>query len=398
MQSNEKIRVLRIISRLNIGGPSIHSLLLSKKINFSAFEPHLIFGKTDPLEGNLAPTKNEPFQYYYVPHLQREISPFRDFRSFISILKIIKKVKPHIVHTHQAKAGLLGRLAAIVTGVPIRIHTFHGHVFHSYFPTWKTNLFLFLERILARYSHLIAISDNQKQELESHLKSPPSIEVIPLGLELKKFENLPPQEPLKKQWGYTQDSVIIGIVGRLVPIKNHDLFLDVAKELKNQFHHVKFLIVGDGERRTHLEKRIQSENLDHVRMIGWQKDLREIYSLLDIVVLTSLNEGTPVSLIEAAASGKSIVSVCVGGVDSIIQHKINGYLIQNHNISEFTNSLEQLIKNKVLREAMGKSLQHETIKYFGEDRLIKKIEDLYKKTSSKFKAKHRGVGGKNILP
>ena len=375
----EKIRILRIISRLNIGGPSIQALLLSKKLDPAQFEPHLVFGTTDPSEGSLAPTKNESFHYFHVPTLQREISILKDLKSFISILKIIRKVKPHIVHTHQAKAGLLGRSAAILLRVPVRIHTFHGHVFHSYFPTWKTRFFLILERILARYSHLIAISDTQKKELESHLKSSPTVHVIPLGLELKKFENLPPQEPLKKKWGYREDHILIGIVGRLVPIKNHDLFLDIARELKSKFSHVKFLIVGDGERRPYLEKRIHNENLDHVRILGWQYDLREIYSLLDIVVLTSLNEGTPVSLIEAAASGKPIVSASVGGVTSIIQHETNGYLIHKHDKTAFVNSLEKLIQNKELREKMGKSLKQETMKHFDENRLVKDIEGFYKK-------------------
>ena len=380
MYGKEKIRVLRVISRLNIGGPSIQALLLSKKLDPSQFEPHLVFGTTNPSEGSLAPTKNESFQFYHVPTLQREISLLKDLKSFISILKIIKKVNPHIVHTHQAKAGLLGRSAAILLGVPIRIHTFHGHVFHSYFPTWKTRLFLMLERILARYSHLIAISDTQKKELESHLKSSSTVHVIPLGLELKKFENLPPQEPLKKKWGYREDQILIGIVGRLVPIKNHDLFLDVARDLKSKFSHVKFLIVGDGERRSYLEKKIHNENLDHVRILGWQYDLREIYSLLDIVVLTSLNEGTPVSLIEAGASGKPIVSTSVGGVASIIQHETNGYLIHKHDKTAFVNSLESLIQNKELREKMGKKSQSEIIGRFNEDRLVKDIEAFYKKT------------------
>ena len=398
MQETEKIRILRIISRLNIGGPSIHSLLLSKKLESQFFESHLIFGTSNTLEGTLAPTGAQSFNYYYIPTLQRDISLLKDLRSFISILKIIKKVRPHIVHTHQAKAGLLGRIAALTMGVPIRIHTFHGHVFHSYFSHWKSKFFILLERILARYSHLIAISENQKKELEIYLKHPPSISVIPLGLELKTFQNLPPQGHVKKQWGFPINSVLVGIVGRLAPIKNHDLFLDIAQELKNKCPHVIFLIVGDGERRPYLEKRIQNENLDNIKMLGWQRDLKTIYSLLDIVVLTSLNEGTPVSLIEAAACQKPIVSANVGGVSSIVQHETNGYLVHNHNKSDFINFLEKLIQNKELRETMGKSLQQKIIEYFGEDHLVQDIEGLYKKTGSKYRAKHRGVGGKNILP
>lgn len=393
----KKIKILRIIARLNIGGPAIHTILLTDGLEKMEFDSHLVCGRVNKDErdmGYLAEEKNVKFTL--IPELKRELNLYCDTLAFIKILKIIFSERPNIIHTHTAKAGCLGRLAGIFYNFFIPgakkakiFHTFHGHVLSGYFGYFKTKTFILIERLLALFSaKILTVSESVKNELVALGICPESkIEVIPLGFELERFLEIPPNERIPLN---------IGIVGRLVPIKNHRLFLDAASKIitENPDIQLKFKIIGDGELRKELQLYCRQLNIrEKIEFLGWQKDLAAIYSDLDIVALTSLNEGTPVSLIEAMASARVVVATEVGGVRDLLGKEINygikpfadfkllerGISVKPQDAFSFSQALILLFKNKGLRQKMGLSSRDYIRKRYAKERLIKDIETLYNK-------------------
>jgi glycosyltransferase involved in cell wall biosynthesis len=326
--------------------------------------------------------------------MNRSINPLKDFKAFLEIRNIIKDYRPDIVHTHASKSGALGRLAAISLKVPIILHTFHGHVFHSYFGKIKTYIYILIERYLARKSSaIIAISELQKNELTNdfNICASNKVSVIPLGFELDKFQvNYSEQRQcFREEFLVNNDDICIGIIGRLTPIKNHDFFIRVIKEtLTKTQHSIKFFIIGDGEERSNLIN-LSSElgltysleaekNLEAlIHFTSWRSDMTKVYAGLDIVALTSLNEGTPVTLIEAQASNKPIVSTDVGGVRDILKEGVTGFLSPSNDINSFVNNLVKLIENKDLRKSMGSSGYTNVSKKFTYKRLVDDMKSLY---------------------
>jgi glycosyltransferase involved in cell wall biosynthesis len=320
----EPIRILRVIARLNIGGPAIQAVTLSDLFSKGRFRTRLVCGPVGTQEGDMsylaAAKQVDPL---VLPALGREISLFNDLRSFSELRKIISKFKPHIIHTHTAKAGALGRLAGISLnarrnfGPKIKlVHTFHGHVFHSYFSPLKTSAILQIERFLARFTdRIIAISSSQKREFCETYKitGPERVQVVPLGFDLSGFERLGPPIP--------HGVFSVGIIGRLTPVKNHRMLFEAVKILKSreEDHAFKFHIVGDGELREALTREATALGIEkNVRFTGWQQEMPAVYRKLDAVVLTSLNEGTPVSLIEAMAAARPVIATDVGGVRDLM--------------------------------------------------------------------------------
>ncbi|GBR73682.1 glycosyl transferase GTB-type super family, partial [Candidatus Termititenax aidoneus] len=310
-------KILRIISRLNIGGPAIHVTNLNYYLDKNyGYDSRLVYGSLATGEGSmeyLARTKK--LKTIILPELGREINWRKDLKTFWQLYKILQREKPDIVHTHTAKAGAVGRLAAKLAGVKKVYHTFHGHVFHSYFGKFKTLAFIILEKILARFTtKIIAISAKQKAEIISYgVARPDKIAVIRLGFELNKLQ------PVKNYWHrkykLAPQTILVGIVGRLTAVKNHEYFLEIAREVCRQNDNVRFIIIGGGELREQLIMSAKLKNLDgKVFFAGFLNDTKKIYSDLDIAALTSRNEGTPVTLIEAMACGKPAVSTNVGGV------------------------------------------------------------------------------------
>lgn len=392
----KKIKILRIIARLNIGGPAIHTVLLTEGLDKNKFDSLLVCGSIDKNEGDMhyyAIEKN--IKPIFVPEFSRKLNFFKDLIAFAKIYKIIIKEKPHIIHTHTAKAGTLGRLAGILYNLFLPcdqrlklIHTFHGHVFHGYFNKFNTRIFLFIERFLAFFTYkIITVSESVKKELISlHISREDKIKVIPLGFELDKFLNIPSKD--------NNNFFNIGIVGRLEPIKNHRLFLETAAKVirDNPYLKLRFKITGDGQLRKELEEYSHILNMNtYVDFLGWQKDLTKVYSDLDIVVLTSINEGTPVSLIEAMASGKAIVATDVGGVKDLLGREIDtdiktkansqvlerGVIVRFADARNFAATLEFLLQNKELRTKMGLLGREFARNKFTKDRLIRDIENLY---------------------
>jgi len=394
-----KIKVLRIIARLNIGGPAIHVILLASGLDKEKFESLLVCGNVGKSEGDMFYYAQEKDVVpYFIPELGRELSFFDDFRALIKIFLLISKESPDIIHTHTAKAGALGRLAGIVYNFlhlfgkkPRLVHTFHGHVFNGYFNFFKTKIFILIERFLALFTFkIITVSESVRGELVSlHIANFKKIEVIPLGFDLDKFLNL----PIRKQ-----DALSIGIVGRLVPIKNHRLFLDSAAQVikNNPGLSVRFKIIGDGELRSDLENYAKNVGIaGYVDFLGWVKDLHQVYSGLDIVALTSLNEGTPVSIIEAMASERAVVATQVGGVVDLLGGSVSdnsfansynilerGIIVKSADFIGLSKALERLIKDQALRNKLSGAARIYAKNKFHKLRLFKDMENLYLRSLS----------------
>lgn len=387
-------KVLRIINRLNLGGPTYNACYLSKYLD-ERYETILVSGMKDDSEASSEfIAEGMGLKPIYVPDMHRSINPFRDRKAFGIIKQLIKEHKPDIVHTHAAKAGALGRLAAHQCGVPVILHTFHGHVFHSYFHPLKTRMFLEIERYLAKLStRIIAISDLQKHELGDVYKvcSPSKMEVIPLGFDLSRFQQDIDikRASFRKQYNIGDDELAIGIVGRLVPVKNHPLFLNAIKQATQKTNKkIRAFIIGDGESRQFLEQFCNEQSIpfaasdfgqrkELVTFTSWIKDVDVAYAGLDIVALTSFNEGTPVSLIEAQAANKPIVTTKVGGIADVVQPGVTALLSESDNVPQLAENILMLCTDDEMRKHMGKDAHEYVFGKYHYQRLVNDMARLY---------------------
>lgn len=384
---DRKIKVVRIINRFNIGGPTFNATFLTKFMG-DEFETTLIGGVPDDGEKDshhiLHQYGLEPIVF---PEIQRSLNPIKDYKAYKKIRELLKEIQPDIVHTHASKAGFIGRAAAISLKVPVILHTFHGHVFHSYFGSLKTQLFKQIERYLAKRSTgIIAISDLQKQELSEVYKIAPAnkIKVIPLGFDLEKFSENKAEKRLaiRKEYKIAEDEVAIAIVGRLAPVKDHDYFLNVIEDLLGQTKtKIKVFIVGDGSEKEVIQERAEKINKQYpntIFMTSWILDIATFNQGMDIMCLTSKNEGTPVSIIEAQASGIAVISTDVGGVRDILADGEAGFVIKRENIETYTEKLRLLVEDSSLREKFS-IFGQENVKYkFSYHRLVDDTRNYYK--------------------
>lgn len=395
----KKIKVIRIINRLNLGGPTYNATFLTRYMS-DEFETVLLAGMKDESEASSTFILDEhDVEAVFIPDMHRSLHPIKDWKAFWHIYKIIKKEKPDIVHTHASKAGFLGRFVAWVCGVPVIIHTFHGHVFHSYFGKMKTRLFLFLERWLAKKSAtVIALSPMQKRELieDFQICEDENMTIVNLGFDLKKFQADydAKRSGFRQKYRIAEDEIAIGIIGRLVPIKNHHLFIDAIEEVKKRTNKkIKAVIVGDGELRSELTEYVKEKGLDFaefdkeekdatVVFTSWIKKIDWVNAGLDIVALSSFNEGTPVSLIEAQASGNPIVSTKVGGIEDIVKEGETALLSDLDQPNDFIDHLNELVDNEDLRTQMSGNGKH-VLEQFSYERLCKDMEKLYKRELAK---------------
>lgn len=386
----KRIKILRIIARLNIGGPAIHTILLTEGIDRNRFDSLLACGAVGLGEGEMSYyAKEKGVTPVYIPELKRELNTLNDLIAFIKILRLIKTEKPDIIHTHTAKAGALGRAAGIIyniggSGGIKLIHTFHGHIFDGYFSSFFTNIFILIERILAYFTDkIITVSENVKKELVClRIAKTDKIEVIPLGFELEKFLEIPPRDDTK--------TLNIGIVGRLAPIKNHRLFLEAASKIIKEIPRInaRFKIVGDGELRRGLEEyACQLDIGRYIEFLGWRKDLTNVYADLDVVCLTSLNEGTPVSLIEAMAAGRTVVATQVGGAVDLLGEEMEvrenfivrkrGVTVRSNDTQGFAQALTFVLQNEDIRKTLAIAAQEYVKDRFSKERLFRDMEKLY---------------------
>ena len=272
-------------------------------------------------------------------------------------------------------------MAAILAGVPIIIHTFHGHVFHGYFSARKTQLFLHIERFLARFTRKIVVISQQQQVEICHkyrIAHANKFTVVPLGFDFVAPQVVAQQRGwLREKYQWMQDDVVVAIIGRLAAIKNHKMFLDVAERVAKQHKHIKFAIIGDGELRHQLEESVRQRNLQHqVVFSGWVKETARIYSDIDIVALTSVNEGTPVVAIEGMYYAKPVVATNVGGVADVVDENC-GFLCEVNDVKSFASNLLLVANNTQLRQQLGKSAHERSKKMFCYTRLVHDIENLY---------------------
>ena len=382
----KKKKIVRVISRLNVGGPAIHTILLNSELNKRGNEDILVCGKASDSEGDMMYLAREKMvEPIVITDLGREISPLKDLKSFLRLFFIMREMRPDIVHTHAAKAGALGRLAALCAGVPVRVHTFHGHIFDGYFSPRKAKAFLLIERFLALFTdRVITVSDSVRDEIVDKLKvtSREKAMVIPLGFDLDKFLGCEKSHGnFRKNYGIDGDTLVVGIIGRLVAIKNHALFLEAARRVldkKPPQMRVKFFVIGDGELREELHNCAARLGLEGaVIFTGWIGDLAEAYADMDMVVLTSLNEGTPVSLIEAMASARPVVAADVGGVRDLIRDGENGFLAESNDVEGFSEKILDLLNDGEKRLKFGARGREFAKAGFSKERLINDIENLY---------------------
>lgn len=401
------MKIVRIIARLNIGGPAIHVVLLTRGFEKRGHESHLLVGPVPETEGNMEYYATERgVKFTRIPELVRPVSPREDLVALWKIYKFIRQERPDVVHTHTSKAGTLGRVAAILANTPVIFHTFHGSIFDGYFSPVKTRFFLTIERILTRFTdRVITVSDALKKQLsESYRVAPPEkIEVVRLGFDLTEFgrtaESAMPWAPEK-----TPHIPVVGWVGRFTDIKAPLLFVEVASCLKAAGARVKFIMVGDGPLRQPVEKAISQHGLSpDVALTGWQRNMPQVYKSMDLIVSTSVNEGTPVTLIEAMAAGCPFVAPNVGGLVDLTtgpseRHQdldvySNGILVSSRNVNSLTRAVELLLDSQ-LRTRMGKNGYQFAHKNFGHDRLVCEIEVLYKRfVETKVPAHHGALSG-----
>jgi len=385
-------KVLRIINRLNLGGPTYNAAYLSKFLP-EEFETLLVAGMKDQSEASSEYiVESLALKPRYIKDMFREINPIKDYPAYKELVQIIKEFKPDIVHTHAAKAGAIGRLAAYNCGVPIIIHTFHGHVFHSYFGKLKTRVFLEIERFLARRStKIVAISNIQKSELCEEFKVAPcdKFEVVSLGFDLDRFQvgNAAKRVEFRKKYELAEKEIAIGIIGRLVPIKNHKLLLEAFARVKKKANKsLKLIIIGDGELREELESLVLGLDLSmsnntakgaDVLFTSWIKAIETALPGLDLVALSSFNEGTPVSLIEAQAANIPIISTMVGGIQDVVLENDTAVLVENNNLEEFSEKLLEIVLNDKKRKLMQINGYFHVKEKFSYQTLCKNMGDLY---------------------
>jgi glycosyltransferase involved in cell wall biosynthesis len=374
------IRVMRIISRMNIGGPAVQVSGLLRGFNSNEFDHRLYTGFCAAGEADYLDTVAHDVDAIRISGFGRRVSLGGDIKAFLGIVKEIRSFKPHVIHTHTAKAGFLGRVASIISLHPsIRVHTFHGHLLNGYFGPFKIWLIVLAEKFLAVFTHqLLAVGEKVRQDLlDAGVGIPEKFGIMPPGLALGA---LPPKEKSQETFGISSFKLQCGFVGRVTQIKRPDRFLDVVCELKSRGLEVEFFIAGDGELLDFCRARILRENLP-VKVLGWQGDIEKVLSAADVIILTSDNEGTPLSLIQAGMAGLPVVTTGVGSVPEVVLGGITGF-ITSLDVQEIADALEKLLRDKDLRAQLGADAKAFTLAHFSVQRLVNDHKELYKKLLS----------------
>ena len=378
MPEARPIKVLRIIDRLNIGGPAIHATLLAKR-----WDTVLVTGTEGEAEGSMLDwAQREGVRLERIPSLGRELHPFKDLATFWRLSRLIRRERPDVVHTHKSKAGAVGRLAAWLCRVPVLVHTFHGHVLHGYFSPAKSRFFIFIERAMALLSHrLIAVSPKVRDDLLRYrIDRPEKIDVVYLGLDLARFARARRGSGgLRAELGFPPECRLVGIVARLVPIKDIPAFLKTAERVLSKAPETRFVVVGGGELQGELEVLSRRLGLaERVRFMGFQDRLERVYADLDVLTLTSRNEGSPVSLIEGLAAGCAVAAMDVGGVRDVVRDGITGCLTPMGDQAALAQAILRLLDDPAERERLGQAGSRDVLARFSIDRLVRDLDGLYR--------------------
>jgi glycosyltransferase involved in cell wall biosynthesis len=400
------MKILRIIARLNVGGPARHVIWLTEGLKPEGFETILVSGVVPPGEDDMSYiAAASGVQPLTLPQMSREIS-VKDALTVWKLFRLMRRERPDIVHTHTAKAGTVGRLAGMMySALPGShrrcrfVHTYHGHVFHSYYGKLKTSLFLAIERFLGRFAtdRIVVISQQQRQEINEVFRvgRREQFAVIPLGIDLGVYASWADRRAsVRWELNLNGDDVLIGIVGRVTEIKNHRMFLEAAAQLRKvMVGKVHFAVIGDGNLLDDLKEHASTLGLDkHVSFLGTRNDPEDFYPALDIVALTSLNEGTPLTLIEAMANARPVIATAVGGVIDLLGDPVRsatpdeqgyqvcerGVLVASGDAEGFARGLRRLIEEPGLRDGLGQRGLEFVNRNYSKERLLADIAGLYR--------------------
>ena len=370
-----KVRVLRIIARMNVGGPALQIVGITMHLNQTIFEQKLVTGFCEEGEIDLLEAQNIQIDCVRVPGLGRSVGLIKDFKSFLQIRKIMKDFSPEIVHTHTAKAGVIGRLASLTLGSKhIRIHTFHGHLLHGYFSDFLTRLLVFLERFFAKYTHvLISVGRKVRDDLIARgIGDLNKFRVVNPGLELRELKD---KFWARQQLNLNQDVLYFAWIGRVVDIKKPFRLIEIAELARDRNLPVRFLIAGDGPLRKEFQLQAIEKKLP-IDFLGWQLDIELTLSACDAVILTSENEGTPLSLIQAGMAGIPAIATSVGSVSEVVMHQVTGF-VEEYSPEKFIARIEELARDPKLREMMGAAGKDNAKAKFSVERLTRDHESIY---------------------
>jgi glycosyltransferase involved in cell wall biosynthesis len=383
----EAIRVLRVIARLNMGGPALHVAYLTEGLAERGYETTLVAGSLARGEESMQfVADRHGVRVHPISELHREISLLRDVTATVRLAQLIRRERPQIVHTHTAKAGALGRIAAVLAGNPrpLVVHTFHGHVLRGYFGPVRTALFRLVETVLARVTDvLIAVGPQVRDDLvELGVAPAEKFEVIRLGIALDERTSLDgdARTQARKLLGVPDDRFVVGWIGRITGIKRPHDVLVTFKKLRDRGVDASLCLVGDGPNRDAVERHAHELGIArHCLYLGYQDDVSGWYALLDAFLLTSANEGTPVTAIEALAARKPVVSTAVGGVPDVVHDGVDGFLTPAGDTDALAERLQRLARDPELRARMGAAGRERVLEQYAVERLVDDVDRLYRR-------------------
>ena len=378
--NSERIRVMRIIARMNVGGPAVQVSGLMRGFDAIKFDQRLVTGFCAADEADYLETAATDVTAIRIRGLGRSISPRADLMAFLHVVREIRSFRPHIIHTHTAKAGVIGRVASLISGhSSIRVHTYHGHLLHGYFGKFKTSLVIMIEKILAIFTtKLLAVGKKVMDELLAvGIGTAKKFAVMPPGLQLGA---LPTRDDACATLGLDPSLMYCAFIGRITKIKRPDRFLDVVSQLHGEGAHLHFIVAGAGDLFEYCKERCARENLP-VTFLGWREDIETVLAASDLVLLTSDTEGTPLSLIQAGMAKLPIVATNVGSISEIVLNGETGFLT-DLSPSSLVESVRKLISSPSLREEMGTKAHQYTMQRYGVERLVKDHQELYRKLLS----------------
>ncbi len=383
----EPVRVLRVIARLNMGGPALHVSYLSAGLRSRGYDTTLVAGSLARGEGSMSYVADDlGVQVVQVPHLSREISPVADALSIAQLVRLIRRERPHILHTHTAKAGAVGRIAALLAGSarpPIVVHTFHGHVLHGYFGPLKAAFFRLVEQRLARAStRLVAVSPEVRDDLVAlGVARAERFAIVRLGIELEQRTDATSgaREQLRRLFGIPEGRFVVGWIGRMTQVKQLPLVLEGFRRLLDRGIEATLCLVGDGPDREEAERLAHRLGvMKQCLFVGYQREVAPYYELLDVLVLPSANEGTPVVAIEAHAAGRPVVATSVGGLPDVVRDGVDGFLVPPGDADALADRLARLANDPGLRRAMGEAGAHDLRERYAVERLVDDVDALYR--------------------
>jgi len=378
------VRVTQITTRLNVGGVAHQVLGLCAGLDPTRFECTLVTGRSGRFEGEMleyVDVDDRPGRLHVIPELGRDVF-LRDVPAFLKLVRLLRRLRPDIVHTHAAKAGALGRVAAWLARVPVRVHSYHGHVFRGYFHPVAEAAIVRIERLLGRLTSVVLLpSESQRDEIVDEFRIVPAAKtrVVRYGIPVEEVASLPERAAVRRRFGLTAP-LVVGMLGRMAPIKNHALTVEAFARLCEGpgAPDVQLLLAGEGEMRVELERQVTARALgDRVRFQGFQRDLRDVYAALDLLVISSRNEGVPIAALEAMAAGVPLVVTAVGGLVDLVRHDENGWLTPSDDPDRLAVTLREALASPSDRRRVVEAARRDVEARHRADRIHRDMERLY---------------------